>query len=179
MGTYIYTCAETLTDSGWVANTAEIFTADPTWPGMEGQAFTHLPFFSQNYALFALLVGYQEVPGITALGKPRSLPTDASDHALHELVGMYETSMWDDPDEVLTVDERIRRRVNVDRGGYSWICIDELLAVDYDQVVEAATEHAPAVLLRDALGSLCMRHLQQIQSLGAPAKTRLLFCFDC
>lgn len=178
MGTYIHTCIETLTEAGWAVNENPIFTADPTWPGMEGATFTHRAFFSQNYELFTLLVRARDVPGITPLGDFRGLPEDASDEAVHELIGHYETTLWDDPDVELTVNERVSRRVNVDRGGYSWIGVDELLAIDYDTTVDQGTDQNSAVTLRDALGGLYMRHLEEIQILGAPTKTRVLFCFD-
>lgn len=97
---------------------------------------------------------------------------------MHRLAGFYETTQWDDPNEELTVDERVRRRVNVDRVGFSWIGVNELLAVDYDIEVPDKGNPGKIITLSEALGTLFHRHLSQIISLGNPADTRVLFCFE-
>lgn len=178
MGTHIYTCAEIRTNGRWVASEKAVFIASPTWPGMEGLQFTDRPFFSQNYELFTLLVGCRGVAGITPIGSCRGLPEDSTSTSVHRLAGFYETTQWDDPDEELTVDERVRRRVNVDRVGFSWIGVNELLAVDYDIEVPDRGNPGKIITLSEALGTLFHKHLSQIISLGNPADTRVLFCFE-
>lgn len=178
MGTYIHTSVEVRKDAGWAANEDAVFTADPTWPGMEGEKLTIRPFFNQNYALFALLTGRRDVPGITPIGISRGLPTDTTEDSLQKLAGNYEYTRWDDPDAVLTVDERVRGRINLDRVGFSWIGVDELLAIDYGIQVIDPCEPGSLITLGEALGSLYLKHLSQIKSLGNPVNTRVLFCFD-
>lgn len=178
MGTHIFTSVEVKTDTGWAVNEQAVFTADPTWPGMEGKSYTDRPFFNQNYVLFTLLVGRRGVEGITPIGNCRGLPADATSTSVHELAGFYESTQWDDPDEMLTVDERIRRRVNIDRVGFSWMGVNELLSIDFDIQVPKRGDPGCMITLREALGGLFQKHMSQIISLGDPNHTRFLFCFE-
>jgi hypothetical protein len=178
VGTYIYTSAEVRKKAGWKASKKEVFTCDPDWPGMNGARFTARPFYNQNSVLFALLVGRKDIPGIVPLGDYRSLPEDSTPESVDELVGQYEYRRCDDPDEVLTVDQRIRGRYDLDRGGFSWIGADELMAIDYDQLVPDYGQPAQLIPLSDALGDMYMSHLKKLSRLGSPENVRILFCFD-
>ena len=178
MGTHIYTSVEVKTDTGWAVNERAVFTADPTWPGMACKSYTDRAFFNQNYEFFTLLVGLRSVEGITPMGNCRGLPEDADTTSVHELAGFHEVTQWDDPDEELPVDERVRRRFNVDRAGFSWVGVSELLAVDFGIQVPDRGNPGCIITLREALGGLFQQHLSQISSLGDPNHTRLLFCFE-
>lgn len=69
-----------------------------------------VPFDWRGYGMFGFLAGVRNYSGVTPISEPRGLPEDFVNHG-----------EWDDW---------------CDLHATSWLSIEELLAVDYDQIVE-------------------------------------------
>ncbi len=118
---------------------------------------------NRSYALFGWLVGVNNYSGVTPLSAPRGLPDD------------------------FPFDERVGEHT------FSWLLLDELFAVDYDQIVEnrrvtfvnengirdgsgtCPPGQGQQLPLRDFLGEAFFADLARARTAGGE---RLVFGFD-
>jgi hypothetical protein len=128
------------------------------------------PFDWRQYGLYGWLAGVRNYSDITPISEPRGLPDD------------FNLGEWEDESGDWLGDH-----------SYSWLSVDELLAVDYDQVVEdrgVSQEIRPGLVnggatcepgggeqttLRDFLGERYFKDLYTLKALGAE---RIVFGFD-
>lgn len=128
------------------------------------------PFDWRSYGMYGWLAGVRNYSDVTPISEPRGLPDDFS------LVKWEaETNDW------------------LGDHSYSWLSVEELLAVDYDQMIEdrrVSRQIAPNVwhggktcgpgegrqeALREFLGDKFMSDLAKLKELGAE---RIVFGFD-
>lgn len=179
MGTYIRTVVEIHTEEGWSISNALVFTNDKMWSSNGTGPFICVPFSSQNYDVYALFSGIRDRHGIRPIADPRGLPDDASYSSVSRLAGPLDFSPWDDKEECdMTVAERVSQRVDKDRGCFSWLGTEELLAVDYEQLVESDPSGSSTQTLKMALGERYFEHLNQLKTLSGGQRSRVLFCFS-
>jgi hypothetical protein len=151
-------------------------TEAPIWAESAASSYADIEgefFDCRDYGLFGFWVGVTNYSGLTPLSEPRGIPDDfhAPDHAFRE-------------DYEYACDYHSR----------SWFSVQELLDVDYDQIIEdrrCSKEIAPNVYsgaetcepgegkqqtLREFLGNWYFRELERLKETGAD---RIVFCFDC
>lgn len=180
MGDYIKTAIEVRTPKGWVENTKALFTNIPDWPGHNSDKFTTRGFFWQSCTMFSLFAGVRvREHGIIPLAPERGLPDDACDDSLYRLLGGWGSDKhWmDESPDPETVGEKVANRNDNEIFGLSWVGAHELLAVDYGVAVTDMNPPGETTTLRDALGPMYWKHLEQLAKLGAPQDVRVLFCF--
>ncbi|MDH4602379.1 hypothetical protein [Pseudomonas syringae] len=180
MGEYIKTVLETRGPSGWRESEAAVFTNDPTWPGHDASEFTRYAFFWQSCTMYSLFADVRtREQGIVPIAPNRGLPDDASDEALQHLLGGWGGhSMYQSYDDIVTVAQKVANRNYDESFGFSWLSPAELYAVDYDVLITSMDDPVETATLRDALGSLYFKHLDQLAQLGSPNDVRILFCFS-
>jgi hypothetical protein len=131
--------------------------------------------FDRSYGMFGFWVGVRNYSGLTPLSEPRGLPDD-----FHPV----------DNDDIHAPVHDFR-----DDGYHSrsWFSLQELLDVDYDQMIEDRryTEHmggnhydggatcepgnGQVMSLREFLGSFYFEELDRMKAAGVE---RVVFCFD-
>lgn len=128
------------------------------------------PFDWRSYAMFAFLAGVRNYSAITPISEPRGLPDD------------LKVGEWYDEDYI-----------DVGEHNFSWLTVDELAAIDYDQIIEdrrvrrqvgpnvwsggqtCDPGEGEATTLREFLGTGFMGDLAKLKELGAE---RIVFGFD-
>ncbi len=179
MGDYIKTVVEVRNPSGWSESEVAVFTNNPNWPGHDSSEFTRYAFFWQNYTMYSLFADVRtRERGIVPIAPGRGLPSDASDSALLRILGGWSHGDWYRPVEINTVAEKVANRQDDEAFGLSWLSARELQAVDYDALITSMDEPIETQPLRDALGALYFKHLDQLAQLGSPDDVRILFCFS-
>ncbi|EIT8868937.1 hypothetical protein AB6R89_004725 [Salmonella enterica] len=182
MGTYIKTCAEIKTPTGWEVLREDIF------PQPEGykEKPDSSPFSYQHYGMFAFLAGVRNNYRCTVLADPRGFPEDISKEALLLLVPEIDNErfplrgfgMTEEPEDKLTVAEQLER-AEADRYGYSWLSVTELAEYNYEQVfVNHRCDPPVNMTYRELLGALYFVHLDTLKKLNARQDVRVLFCFQ-
>ena len=143
------------------------------------------------YGLFAWLANVRNSEHqIVPLSMPRGFPEDIKDEIKQEEEELKELPPlrphWNKPGD--DVGRAIFGGSYYDTYGLSWYSIEELLSVDYDQLVEDRQNYNPTSLvsslpegcgkkipLRDFIGKTFINDLQSFKEAGAD---RILFCFD-
>lgn len=128
--------------------------------------------------IFAFLAGVRNVSMITPLSKPRGLPLDLLEQSKN-----YKISF---PSQCYTHDSFIDEFFDCwspNVHSVSWLFIDELLSVDYSQMVENRSidgvtvpkNHGVMMSLEDVIGKQFIKDIQNFHKEGAH---RIVFCFD-
>ncbi len=121
------------------------------------------PFERQYYGVFGWLADIRNYSAVTPISEARGLPEDVSADVLAE------------------------HENGCDAYGVSWLSVDELMAVDYDQRVEdrrgdGGTTVPPgdgeATSLREFLGDPFFRDLDVLRVLNDKRPARVVFWFD-
>lgn len=141
-----------------------------------------------NYAIFAWIAGVRNNEHqIVPLSKPRGLPPDIVDY-IQKRRNEMQYGDSDPRDEILY---SLFKCPPADAYGHSWFTLEELLSVDYEQIVEdrrnyelVLSENNSGTVpegqgrkepLKDFLGSYFFKDLAELKE----AKVDLiLFCFD-
>lgn len=147
----------------------------PVWAASDGSAYEDIDdafFDCRSYGLFGFWVGVRNYSAIPPLSAPRGIPDDFHTPE-HEFREGYEYAG--------------------DYHSRSWFSVQELLEVDYDQIVEdrrCSRQIAPNVFsggetcdpgegkqqtLREFLGPWYFEELKRLMDAGAD---RIVFCFD-
>lgn len=131
------------------------------------------PFSGRNYGVFGWLAGVRNYSQVGPLAEPKGLPGDVSFRL------RAESDDWD-----------------LNGHSHSWFTLAELLAVDYEAVIEdrrvarqtsancfdggctAEPGGGETMPLRDFLGPDFMRDLEMLKHYGAPEAVRVVFWFD-
>lgn len=131
------------------------------------------PFDWRYYGMYGFLAGVRNYSAITPICEPKGMPADLSPEVAGELEG------WE-----------------LDAHTCSWLTLEELLAVDYDALVEdrrvtvqtgpnswnggatAEVGGGETKPLCEFLGPDFMSDLVSLQEIGSPEDVRIVFWFD-
>ncbi len=137
MGCDIHTCAQRRDEDGNWVEVRGGFVHDDWSSGAT-------PWDGRHYGLFGWLAGVRNYSGVTPYSEPRGLPDDF-DAEEHEAYGekLHRQHLADTGEH----DWNLSRSVG--DHSFTWFTVDELLAVDYDQLVEdrrVTREIAPGLI---------------------------------
>lgn len=170
MGCDIHTHAEVKENGTW-KDAGKIFPIN--WGGRIGTEYGG-PFESRNYGLFGLLADVRNYSCIKPIAEPKyKIPEDAAKETREDYEG------WEG-----------------DGHTASWLTLEQLLAVNYDEVFwnrRVTRQLAPNFIhgaclaeegegthevIRDFLGKTFFEHLEILKTLGKPEDVRVVFWFD-
>lgn len=176
MSTSIHVAIEQRQVAGWVNIHAE---PDINWNPKVGTPFCALSW--QNYDLFGFLAGVRRSPLSNPIAAGRGLPDDTTEETL-DAIAPYSSAMlgggyggWSHPEPTTPNERAAESGSEHELYGFSWVGLEELLSVDYDQVIQ--TEHGDPATCRDKLGTWYFKNLDDLSKLKQKGGIRLLFCF--
>ena len=126
----------------------------------------------KNYNLFAIIADHRNYRGnyeftTDVISPPRGLPADISDEVLRDATtGFFGSSGQP------TRAQRMNALLANDIVAASWVTLEELLAVDWEQAT-----HGEGVLGEE--GDFLVMLREEIVPVGPPDVVRLVFFFDC
>lgn len=134
-------------------------------------------FDFQSYDVFAWLAGVKNLAQVTPLSPPRGLPNDLKNKNTNS-ADWFSRDSYEQP----LINQILEEPCEL--SCISWFTVEELLAVDYDQIVlnrrnNGFTDPLPInesvpMKLRDFLGQAYMDDLQSLKEMNAD---RVLFAF--
>lgn len=124
--------------------------------------FGDRPINWRDYSLYGWLADVRNYSCVPAISQPRGIPDDVSPEVAQEI------NNWAD-----------------DGHSHSWLSLSELLAVDYEKVLNPRNGAAFAdegegmhITLREHLSERYFRVLETLKTLGSPDDVRIVFWFD-
>lgn len=150
MGCDIHSFVEVRGPGGWEHVPGPVVTPLDRWSDPSE------PFGWRGYRMFGFLANVRNYYGVPTIAPMRGLPVDVSSQGRDVHAG--------------------------DDCGSSWLMLSELLAYDYDQEFEDKQPFPGdpvRTTVRDHLGDLFFRHLDELGELGCPDDVRVVFWFSC
>ena len=172
MGCDIHCFAEKRNNGQW-EKIGDVFTLDEYDKKYYDKEKGDQPFNWRSYSMFAFLACVRNYDHLDPISTPRGLPNDMSPQVKEEYLS------W-----------------GVDAHSCSWLSARELLDFNYEKIFEnrrATVQLAPNIFsgaglaekgkgemisYRNNLGEFFFKHLQELENIGNPEDTRIVFWFD-